>query len=116
MDGIPKFQILKDFSEEQVFLNIIGYLDAHTAPELELALKESMEKGKYNIVVDFEKLDYISSAGFGVFMEFIEEIRQKNGDIKMIAMNSKIRHLFNILGFDVLFEIYNDKNQLLGNN
>lgn len=86
-------------------ISITGFLDAHTAPLLEQAIKEQIQKGNYNIYIDFENLDYISSAGFGVFMEFIEEIRQNGGDLIMINMKEKIRRLFELLGFDILFKI-----------
>ncbi|OGU56094.1 MAG: hypothetical protein A2X64_05390 [Ignavibacteria bacterium GWF2_33_9] len=114
MDNIQiKFKI-ENLSEENVHtLSLAGYLDAHTAPDLETAIQEAITSGNHNILIDFEKLDYISSAGFGVFMEFIEDIRSKGGDMKMTGMNSKIKGLFDLLGFNLLFDINDDKNTLL---
>lgn len=87
------------------FISPHGFLDAHTAPELETAFQESIGKGNYRIIVNFEKLDYISSAGLGVFMSFIEEIRNNGGDIKMSNMNDKVFSVFDLLGFPMLFDI-----------
>ena len=101
-----KFEVIVKETDNNSVISISGFLDAHTAPVLENAIKEQIDKGHYNISIDFENLDYISSAGFGVFMEFIEEIRQKGGDLVMINMKEKIRRLFELLGFDLLFKIY----------
>ncbi|GAB4290969.1 MAG: STAS domain-containing protein [Ignavibacteriaceae bacterium] len=90
-------------------VNIIylkGFLDAHTAPVLENNFSELIKADKYNIVVNFKDLNYISSAGLGVFMAFIEKVREKNGDIKLAGMNEKVYNIFDLLGFPLLYEIY----------
>lgn len=83
-----------------------GYLDAHTAPSLEDTFSKLIENEKYKIVVNFEELAYISSAGLGVFMAFIEKVRENNGDIKLTSMNEKVYNIFDLLGFPLLYEIY----------
>jgi len=87
-------------------IDLAGYLDAHTATELESIISASIANGCRRIVVNFADLDYISSAGLGVFMVFIESIRAEGGDIKLAAMKPKIFTVFDLLGFPVLFEIY----------
>lgn len=113
MENKSKFQLQIQNETKINTIGLIGYLDAHTAPDLEVAIRESIAKGSKNILIDFEKLDYISSAGFGVFMEFIEEIRVDGGDIKMTGMSPKILNLFELLGFNVLFDIDNNKSELI---
>ncbi len=99
------FEVLIKESDNQVRIGISGFLDAHTAHILENAIKVQIENRIYNIAIDFENLDYISSAGFGVFMEFIEEIRENGGDLVLVNMKEKIHKLFELLGFDLLFKI-----------
>ncbi len=82
-----------------------GFVDAHTAPNFEAAIQTELEAGHVRIVVDCSKLNYISSAGLGVFMSFIEEVREQNGDIKISGLAPKVRHTFEILGFHDLFEM-----------
>jgi anti-sigma B factor antagonist len=86
-------------------LDLSGDLDAHTAPRLEAALEAVRASGRCRVVVVFEKLSYISSAGLGVFMAFIEEMRQRGGDIKLAGMPPKIFNVFDLLGFPLLFDI-----------
>ena len=58
--------------------------------------------------IDCEKLTYISSAGLGVFMSFIEEIRERDGDLKICGLVPKVRHTFEILGFQEIFDLLDD--------
>jgi anti-sigma B factor antagonist len=92
-----------------IYLN--GYLDAHTAPQLENNFSELIDKSKYNIVVNFEDLNYISSAGLGVFMAYIEKIRENDGDIKLSAMSDKVYNIFDLLGFPLLYEIFKSEDE-----
>ncbi len=86
-------------------LYLKGFLDAHTAPILENALEKCVNEQKFRIIVSFAELTYISSAGLGVFMGFIEEIRQHEGDIKLSSMSEKIFRVFDLLGFPALYDI-----------
>lgn len=86
-------------------ISLYGYLDAHTAPILEKSIQDLILNNKYKIIVDMANLDYISSAGLGVFMAFIEEIRDKGGDIKLAELKPKVYKVFDLLGFPILFKI-----------
>ncbi len=85
-----------------------GFLDAHTAPQFEGIVQSEMQAGHCRIAVDCARLTYISSAGLGVFMSFIEEIRELNGDIKICGLVPKVRHTFDILGFQDIFDLLPD--------
>lgn len=87
-------------------IELAGQLDAHTAPEFERFLEETIRRDrKTMLVLDFAPLEYIASAGLGVLMGFIEEVRAAGGDIKFAAVPDKIYHVLDLLGFPVVFEI-----------
>lgn len=94
-------------------LDLKGYLDAHTAPELEKAFQELLQKEKFNIVVNCKDLTYISSAGLGVFMAYIEDIRKHRGDIKLSNMTQKVYNIFDLLGFPLLYDIAKDETEAI---
>jgi anti-sigma B factor antagonist len=97
-------------------INVIylkGYLDAHTAPVLENTFSDLIDKRKYSIVVNFRDLAYISSAGLGVFMAFIEKIRENSGDIKLAGMSDKVYNIFDLLGFPLLYEIFKSEEDAI---
>lgn len=102
--------------KEQGDVSIIklkGYLDAHTAPALESKFNELINNNKYKIVVDFQDLAYISSAGLGVFMAYIEKVRENQGDIKLSSMTDKVYNIFDLLGFPLLYEIFRTEEEAI---
>ncbi|GBD88566.1 anti-sigma-B factor antagonist [bacterium BMS3Abin03] len=94
-----------------IYLN--GYLDAHTAPALEDNFTKLIDKNKFKIAVNFTGLEYISSAGLGVFMAYIEKIRDNKGDIKLTNMNEKVFNIFDLLGFPLLYEIFKTEEEAI---
>ncbi len=94
----------REVADVQV-LDLHGDLDAHTAPDLEAAIRKCLDSSQNNIVVSGTSLEYISSAGLGVFMAFIEEVRERGGDIKIAALKPRVYNVFDLLGFPVLFDI-----------
>jgi anti-sigma B factor antagonist len=88
-----------------------GFLDAHTASNLENTFSGLIDNNQYKIVVNFKDLSYISSAGLGVFMAFIEKVRENNGDIKLTTMSDKVFNIFDLLGFPLLYEIFNTEDE-----
>lgn len=86
-------------------LGLEGYLDAHTAPQFERAIETEFSAGHLRLIADCARLDYISSAGLGVFMSFIEDIRAAGGDIKLCSIVPKVYQVFDVLGFPELFDI-----------
>jgi anti-sigma B factor antagonist len=105
------FKVLTREAPPVSVLEIKGYLDAHTAPELETAIDRLVKEKKYNIIVNCKDLTYISSAGLGVFMAYIEEVRKNQGDIKLSNMSPKIFNVFDLLGFPLLYEIFKDESE-----
>ena len=100
--------------KDQGNINVVylkGFLDAHTAPSLENTFSGLVDKGKYQIVANFKDLVYISSAGLGVFMAFIEKIRENNGDIKLTSMSDKVFNIFDLLGFPLLYDIFKTEEE-----
>ncbi len=108
-----QFEVIRRDQNHISILEIKGYLDAHTAPDFERAIQEVLENKRYKIVVDFSDLSYISSAGLGVFMGFIEDVRKNGGDIKLARLNERVFKIFDLLGFPNLYEIYENLDQAI---
>ncbi len=107
------FEVSKSENGDVSILYLKGYLDAHTAPDLETEFQKLVDAKKYNIIVNFQDLSYISSAGLGVFMGFIEDIRKNGGDIKLTDMKPKIYRVFDLLGFPTLYDILDEEAKAL---
>jgi len=68
-------------------------------------MQEEVDAGRFRLIVDCAALTYISSAGLGVFMSFVEDVRDKGGDIKICGLTDTVYQVFDILGFPDLFDI-----------
>lgn len=78
-----------------------GRLDTVTAPELESELKASLPD-LTTLILDFDKLDYISSAGLRVLLS-TQKVMAKQGEMKIIHVSETIMDIFDITGFvDIL--------------
>ena len=94
-------------------IDVKGYLDAHTAPELENVFNKLLDTKQFKVVVNFDDLKYISSAGLGVFMAYVETMRENMGDIKFSNMKENVYNIFDLLGFPILYEFYKDENEAI---
>jgi anti-sigma B factor antagonist len=106
---MENFEVAREDHSEVSILRLRGFLDAHTAPNFEQAIQELIEEDRFKIIVSMTDLNYISSAGLGVFMGFIEEIREKEGDIKLTNMTDKVYKVFDLLGFPALYQIFKEE-------
>ncbi len=105
------FDIRTRSKSDAIVLEIYGELDAHTAPRLEKELKKLIDEKFVNIIVNGSSLDYISSAGLGVFMAYIEDIRLQKGDIKITNLKPKVFNVFDLLGFPTLYDILDSEEE-----
>ena len=97
---------IKRLQEEGAdFLVLIGEIDASSSIELDLAIAKSVGEGFSKILIDCSALDYISSAGLGVFMSYIEEFKDRNIKMVLFGMNEKVANTFSILGINELLKI-----------
>ncbi|MFC1852465.1 STAS domain-containing protein [candidate division CSSED10-310 bacterium] len=101
--------IVADDVNDVSIVRLNGFLNADTSPIFEETLQHIMEQNKYKIIVDFKKLEYISSAGVGCFIGNIKRVRKNGGDIVFLLMPPKIQRVFQLLDFQDFFQSFNDE-------
>jgi len=84
-------------------LALSGRLDTTTAPELEAVIKGDLD-GVEKLVIDMEKLEYISSAGLRVLLQ-AQKTMNKQGSMKIINACDEIKEVFEITGFSDILTI-----------
>jgi anti-sigma B factor antagonist len=93
--------IMSQKNASELTVELSGRLDTNTAPELEAALKTALE-GVEELTFDFEKLDYISSAGLRVLLA-TQKTMNRQGSMKVKNANEIIMEIFEVTGFaDIL--------------
>jgi anti-sigma B factor antagonist len=100
--------------KDVTILKVSGYLDTTTAGELESALYALLGKGACKIVVDLSGVTYISSAGWGIFIGEIKEIRNRGGDLKLAGMVGDVFEVFQLLEFQTILEAYPSADEAAG--
>lgn len=101
---MPAFQILKENLQNGiVLLTVRGFLDAHTFEELERTINDLFDQNHYKLVVDLSGLDYISSAGAGVFIGAIGTAQENDGNIILMKPSPNVKEVFDLLGLSQIF-------------
>src|SRR5882672_4600102 len=91
-------------------LRVSGYVDTTTSPDLERRLQALLHEKRYHVVVDLARVEYISSAGWGIFISEIREIREHGGDLKLSGMAPDVREVFDLLEFENILQAYTDSD------
>ena len=93
--------IIKEREGDKLTVALEGRLDTITSPDLENSLSESLP-GVTELVMDFEKLDYISSAGLRVLLA-AQKIMNRQGSMKLCRVREAIMEILEVTGFtDIL--------------
>jgi anti-sigma B factor antagonist len=96
-------------------LAINGKVDSFTAPELIKAIEALNDEGKYKIVLNMEKLEYMSSAGFRALLIGQRNCKRYNrGELVLAFVPQKILDALELTGFTPLFKMYDDVTAAVG--
>jgi len=113
MEGI---QVSTEVAGSRNHISIIkvgGYIDTTTSSELERALDSLLKQGRFYLVVDLGNVDYISSAGWGIFISEIKSIRENNGDLKLVRMVPDVYEIFELLEFHHILDVYDSVDEAI---
>ena len=113
MEGIQLQIFSAGAGDELSLLKVKGYVDATTAPDLNKSVTKLLQEGRYQIVVDLSSVNYISSAGWGVFVGEIRGIREHGGDLKIVHMTPDVREVFEMLEFNRILSSYDSMEEVL---
>jgi anti-sigma B factor antagonist len=85
--------------------SLSGRLDSGSSPEFDKRILQAMENGFRYIILDCQKLDYITSAGLRVVVKTAKKLKPEQGQIILCAMADYVREVFEIAGFDSFLPI-----------
>jgi anti-sigma B factor antagonist len=106
MEGI-QVSVDKAGANQQIsIIKVGGYIDTTTSAELEHALTSLLKSNRHNIIIDLGNVDYISSAGWGIFISEIKGIREKSGDLKLARMIPDVYEVFELLEFHYILRAF----------
>lgn len=90
---------------KHLVISIVGDLDASSSIHLDNAIKEALEQNQHSIVIDCSKLEYVSSAGLGVFISYLSEFEEKKVYFALLNVQPTVIHIIELLGLDKIVSI-----------
>jgi len=113
MEGIQVSTEIAGSHNQISIIKVGGYIDTTTSSELERALDSLLKQGRFLIVVDLGNVDYISSAGWGIFISEIKSIRENGGDLKLVRMVPDVYEIFELLEFHHILDVYDTVDEAI---
>lgn len=92
--------------EGQTVVSLSGRIDSTAAVDFEEKLIEKIDAGTQTMVVDFQNVQFISSAGLRVLLLAAKKVKPYGGKILLCNMSKDVREVFDISGFSSIFEIH----------
>lgn len=99
--------INKQEKDDIVILSFSGRIDAETYLLVREQIEDLFFKNKYKIIIDLKEIEYISSAGWGSFIGYVNTARNKKGDVKLANMNPEVKRVYEMIEFNELINNYN---------
>ncbi|SYZ73202.1 putative Anti-sigma factor antagonist [Candidatus Zixiibacteriota bacterium] len=110
MDNI-KISVSESGRDDSIsIIRVDGVIDTLTATHLEEVLDRILKRERFKIVLDLAGVDYISSAGWGIFISRIREVRENRGDIKLANMVPNVHEIYELLEFDNVLTAFENLN------
>jgi len=91
-----------------------GNLDTNTSPDAESEINGLIEAGAQKLLINFEKLDYISSAGLRILLATAKKLKPGGGDLKICCLNQTVQEVFDISGFSTILSVTTTEEEALG--
>lgn len=91
---------------DAVLIKPKGFIDTTTAPEIEKYIESALSQKKYKIAIDLAEIDFISSAGWGVFVSEIRDIRENNGDLVLVNMVPDVYDVYELMEFSSILRSF----------
>lgn len=107
------FSIETENLENAALVRVNGFLDAHTFEQMENTINQLFDENVFRIIVDLQGVDYISSAGAGVFIGAIGTAQENKGNIILMQPTPNVKEVFDLLGLSQLFLFADDVDSAL---
>ncbi len=101
-------EIRKDTVENATVLKLTGRLDASSSKTVKETVKDLLETGVCNMVLDMEGIDFIDSTGLGSLVAALRSVTNKGGEIKIAGLRERVRVIFELTRLHRIFDIYDN--------
>lgn len=97
--------------EHRVILRMDGRIDAATSPILEKRIDRLIEEGHSHLLLDFTRIDYLSSAGMRVLLSASKKLKTKKGDLILFSLPDEVAEIIKMTGFDKILRMFSTEKE-----
>jgi anti-sigma B factor antagonist len=95
-------------------IEVSGRVDSTNANQLGDALNGQIDAGRYHLVLDLSRVDYISSAGLRELVSALKRVKKNNGDLRLATPSERVREVMDLAGLDTIFQIFPSQVEAVG--
>ena len=105
--------VTEEKADSVAIVLIDGRVDGATAHDLQDRVAKIVERGDVDVLLDCEKMDYISSAGLRVFLVGARNCERNGGKLSICALQPECRSVVEIGGFQTVIDCYETREAAL---
>jgi anti-anti-sigma factor len=96
-----------------ILIRLEGSMQRHEDTDLELLIEELLGKNCKHFILDFNRIEFIDSAGIGLIIKLASLIEKKFGTLQLCNPQNNVRNVFNMLGIENRFKIHGNLGDAL---
>ena len=106
-------EISSEFLNDVKVVRLEGNLDTNTSSSAQEFLNSAIDEGAAKIVVNFEKVDFVSSAGLRVLLATAKRLGSSGGSLRVCGLNETVSEVFEISGFSTILSVFPTESEAL---
>ena len=105
--------ISSEIKDSITVVRLEGNLDTNTSVEAQDTLNQLMDDGAAKILIDFEKVDFVSSAGLRILLASAKRLSSSGGGLRITGLNDVVNEVFEISGFSTILDVFASEEEAL---
>ena len=106
-------EISSEFLNDVKVVRLEGNLDTNTSSSAQEFLNSAIDEGAAKIVVNFERVDFVSSAGLRVLLATAKRLGSSGGTLRVCGLNETVSEVFEISGFSTILSVFPTESEAL---
>ena len=102
---------VEEILNDVLVISLEGRLDSNTSPQFEQEIFKRLDEVAPRLVIDFTRLEYISSAGLRVILMVAKKIKADNGSFGLCCLSETVREVFQISGFLSILSTFDSRDE-----
>lgn len=104
---------IRDESDTKIIM-LQGKLDTNSTPDVESEINSLLDSGANKLLINFEKLSYISSTGLRLLLATAKRLQSSQGDLRVCSLNEMATEVFELSGFTSIINVFASEQEALG--